>query len=218
MNPELKIVLNRACLTEKFDEALCFASQVHRRQKRKGTDIPYVSHIMAVAAIVMEYSGTEDEAIAALLHDAIEDGEDAARVRKEIRDRFGEWVLCVVEECTDADVHPKPPWRERKEAYIAHVAHASASAHLVAAADKLHNARSILRDRDLVGEEVWKRFKGGRDGMIWYLKTLASEYRKAGKAPAHLVGELEKAVVEMEGKGKGRETRSARLGAEKEER
>lgn len=185
-------------MSEKFEEALCLASRLHCKQLRKGTEILYVSHPMAVAATVLEYGGSELEAIAALLHDAIEDGENAAAVREEIRKKFGDWVLSVVEECTDTDEHPKPPWQKRKVGYIAKIAHASPSAHLVSAADKLHNARSILRDHSLVGEEVWERFKGGRDGMIWYLRALTNEYREARKAPKHLIRELDRAVKEME--------------------
>ena len=142
----------------------------------------------------MEHGGDEDEVIAALLHDAIEDqGGDATR--QEIRRRFGERVTRIVDECTDTDVEPKPPWRQRKEAYLAHLPHASASARLVSAADKLHNARTILSDYRQLGDEVWRRFKGGRDGTLWYYRELIRAYRQAGTSP--LVEELALVVEEL---------------------
>ena len=133
-------------LSTRFEEALVFAAQLHREQTRKGTTIPYIAHLLGVASIVLEYGGDEDEAIAALLHDAIED-QGGASTREEIRRRFGETVVAIVNGCTDAEVIPKPPWRARKEDYIAHMAHASPSVRLVSAADKLHNARAILAAR-----------------------------------------------------------------------
>lgn len=148
-------------LSTRFDEALIFASRLHAKQVRKGSGIPYISHLLAVTALVLEHGGGEDEAIAALLHDAIEDqGGDATR--QEIRRRFGEVVVEIVNGCTDTDSTPKPPWRERKEAYIAHLPTATSSILLVSAADKLHNVRSILNDYRVVGEEIWQRFKAGK--------------------------------------------------------
>jgi GTP pyrophosphokinase len=146
-------------LTERFEEALAFAARLHNAQVRKGTGIPYVSHLLAVASIALEHGADEDEAIAALLHDAVEDqGGDTAR--QEIRRRFGERVAAIVDGCTDAETTPKPPWRERKERYVAHVADAPPSVRLVSAADKLHNARAILADLRATGDAVWGRFKG----------------------------------------------------------
>src|SRR5829696_6570189 len=124
---------------------------------RKGTNIPYVTHLLAVAAIVGENGGTEDEVIAALLHDAVED-QGGAATRDEIRRRFGDSVTTIVEGTSDTDVVPKPPWRERKQSYINHVGEAPRSVRLVSAADKLHNARSILVDLRAEGEAAWRRF------------------------------------------------------------
>ena len=182
-------------LSARFEEALTFATQLHAQQVRKGTAIPYIAHLLAVTSIVLENGGNEDEAIAALLHDAIED-QGGAPTREEIRRRFGNTVVEIVDGCTDAEVIPKPPWRPRKEAYIAQVRHASASVRLVSAADKLHNARSILADYRVLGEALWRRFAGGREGTLWYYRSLVDAYRKAGTSL--LVEELARVVAEIE--------------------
>lgn len=182
-------------LSTRFDDALVFVTRLHAKQVRKGSGIPYISHLLAVAALVLEYGGNEDEAIAALLHDAIEDqGGDATR--QEIRRRFGETVVEIVNGCTDADTMPKPSWRPRKEAYIAHLRDASPSVLLVSAADKLHNTRSILGDYRIVGDEVWQRFKAGKEGTLWYYRALLTAYQMHTITP--LVMELERVVNEME--------------------
>src|SRR6266566_4824103 len=182
-------------LSSRFEEALVFATRLHAGQRRKGTAIPYISHLLGVTSIVLEQDGNEDEAIAALLHDAIED-QGGAATREEIRRRFGNTVVAIVNGCTDAEVVPKPPWRRRKEAYIAHLRDAPASVRLVSAADKLHNARAILADYRSVGESLWKRFHGGKTGTLWYYRTLVDVLRKTGPAP--LFEELERVVSEIE--------------------
>ena len=182
-------------LTHRFEEALAYAAQLHARQRRKGTEIPYVSHLLAVASLAIEAGASEDEAIAALLHDAVED-QGGAATREEIRRRFGDAVVAIVDGCTDTDQEPKPPWRARKEAYIAHVRAASDSVRLVSSADKLHNARSILSDYRTCGEALWDRFTGGREGTLWYYRSLVGAYREGGGSP--LVDELERVVVEIE--------------------
>ena len=179
--------------TEKLEEALLYAVRLHRDQTRKGTGVPYVTHLLAVAAIVGESGGTEDEVIAGLLHDAPEDAGGEARL-EEIRDRFGDNVADIVAGCTDTYEDPKPPWRARKEAYIAHLANAPASVRLVSAADKLHNARSALSDYRAVGEDLWGRFNGGRDGTLWYYRSVADAL--AGHGP--ISDELGRAVAELE--------------------
>jgi (p)ppGpp synthase/HD superfamily hydrolase len=151
---------------EKLEEALGYAARVHRDQVRKGSSVPYVTHLLAVAAIVGENGGTEEEVIAALLHDAPEDRGGEARLA-EIRERFGDEVADIVAGNTDTFEDPKPPWRERKEVYVAHVAHAPRSVRLVSAADKLHNARSVLADLRSLGEDLWPRFNGGKEGTLW---------------------------------------------------
>jgi|SRR5579863_2212936 len=182
-------------LSTRFDDALVFASRLHAKQTRKGTDIPYIAHLLAVASIVLEQGGSEDEAIAALLHDAIED-QGGAPTRELIRQRYGENVVEIVDGCTDAEVMPKPPWRARKEAYIGHLVGAPASVRLVSAADKLHNARAILTDYRILGESLWQRFNGGKEGTLWYYRTLVDILRSAGRTP--LVDELERVVSELE--------------------
>ena len=180
---------------EKFGEALSYAARVHRDQRRKGTQVPYVTHLLAVAAIVGENGGTEDEVVAALLHDAPEDQGGEERL-EDIRERFGEAVADIVAGNTDTFENPKPPWRVRKEAYVAHVRNAPKSVRLVSAADKLHNARSILADLRSVGDELWQRFNGGRDGTLWYYRALVDAFETAGSNP--VVEELARVVAEME--------------------
>lgn len=182
-------------LTPRFEEALVFATQLHAEQWRKGTDIPYIGHLLAVASIVLENGGDEDTAIAGLLHDAIED-QGGVATREEIRRRFGETVVEIVNGCTDADVLPKPPWRVRKEAYIEHLRVASPEVRLVSTADKLHNARAVLADYRVLGETLWSRFHGGRDGTLWYYRSVTDALRQAGTSP--LVEELERVVSEIE--------------------
>ena len=182
-------------LSERFTEAVTFAAQLHSDQKRKGTEIPYIAHLLAVASITLEHGANEDEAIAALLHDVIED-QGGAATREEIRRRFGDTVTEIVDGCTDTDTTPKPPWHQRKEAYIAHIPTASVSVRLVSAADKLHNSRSILNDYRVLGESVWKRFKGGKEGTLWYYRSLVEAFRKAGST--HLIDELDRVVSELE--------------------
>jgi GTP pyrophosphokinase len=184
-------------LSERFTDALSYACDLHRRQARKGTQIPYVAHLLGVASIALEHGASEDEAIAAVLHDAIED-QGGAAVGREIRRKFGGVVAEIVEGCSDTDVVPKPPWRDRKERYIAHIGAAttSASVRLVSAADKLHNARSILADLRAHGEALWARFKGGREGTLWYYRALVTELAKTGETA--LTEELHRVVSEIE--------------------
>ena len=182
-------------LSQRFIDALTFATTLHANQIRKGSGVPYISHLLGVTSIALEHGANEDEAIAALLHDAIED-QGGAATREEIRRRFGDTVTEIVNGCTDADTTPKPPWQQRKEAYIAHIPTASTSVRLVSAADKLHNARSILTDYYIVGEAVWKCFHGGKEGTLWYYRSLVVAFRQAGSSP--LVDELERVVSELE--------------------
>ncbi len=182
-------------LSGKFEEALAYAAGLHARQVRKGTDIPYISHLMAVAGIALEHGADEDTAIAALLHDAIED-QGGDPTRREIRRRFGERVADIVSGCTDAETIPKPPWRERKEKYVEHIRHANDGAVLlVSAADKLHNARSILIDYRTEGDKVWERFNGGKKGALWYYGALVEAFRAHGTSP--LIEELARTVSEL---------------------
>jgi (p)ppGpp synthase/HD superfamily hydrolase len=180
---------------EKFEEALTYAARLHRDQTRKATGIPYVTHLLAVAAIVGEAGGTEDEVVAALLHDAPEDQGGEARLA-EIRERFGAQVADIVAGNSDTYQEPKPPWRGRKERYVAHVACAPHSVRLVSAADKLHNARSVLADLRCLGDDLWPRFNGSREGTLWYYRALVEAFRSAGSNP--VVEELDRVVGELE--------------------
>lgn len=182
-------------LTERFEEALVLAAQFHARQLRKGTTIPYISHLLAVTSLVLEHGGNEDEAIAALLHDAVED-QGGANARAKIRRLFGENVAAIVDGCSDTDQMPKPPWHERKERYIAHLRAASPSVRLVSAADKLHNVRSILADYRIIGEALWSRFNGGKAGTLWYYRSVMDVLRETG--PSSLVDELDRTLTELE--------------------
>ena len=186
----------RPDFSPRLDQALVYAHQLHARQTRKGTTIPYISHLLAVTSIVIENGGSEDEVIAALLHDAIEDaGGDP--IRAAIRERFGENVLEIVEGLTDTDQTPKPPWRARKEAYIAHLGEAPSSVLLVSLADKIHNAGSILHDVRCEGDSVWSRFTGGKEGSLWYYRALVDAFRARGQFMA-MVNDLDRVVNEME--------------------
>ncbi len=182
-------------LSERFTEALTFATQLHANQTRKGSGVPYIAHLIGVASIALEYGANEDEAIAALLHDAIED-QGGAATREEIRRRFGDTVTEIVDGCTDSDTIPKPPWRERKEAYISHIPTASSSVCLVSAADKLYNVSSILKDYRQFGDNVWQRFQGGKEGSLWYYRALVDAFRAHGSTP--LIDELDRVVSELE--------------------
>jgi GTP pyrophosphokinase len=182
-------------LSARFTDGLIFATQLHGNQTRKGSGVPYIAHLLGVASIALEHGANEDEAIAALLHDAIED-QGGAPIREEIRRRFGDTVTAIVDGCTDTDITPKPPWRQRKEAYIAHISKTSTSVLLVSASDKLHNARSILNDYRVLGDAVWERFRGGKEGTLWYYRSLVKAFLTAGATP--LVNELERTVDELE--------------------
>lgn len=182
-------------LTERFQRAFLHAANAHACQLRKGSQVPYVSHLLAVASLVIENGGTEDEAIAAFLHDAVEDQGGLLRFEL-IRAEFGEAVARIVMECSDADRVPKPEWRQRKEEYIGKVRRKSASAQLVSLADKVHNARCVLTDYGLAGEDLWKRFKGGREGTLWYYRALLDEFRGVTAGP--LLDELGRVVEELE--------------------
>lgn len=182
-------------LGRRFEHALLFATRKHDGQTRKGTTVPYVAHLMSVASLVLEAGGDEDLAIAALLHDVVEDCGGVPMLR-EIRRCFGKRVAHVVDGCTDTDLDPKPPWRQRKEDYLKHLRTADADVRLVSAADKLHNARSVLTDYRQIGGRVWERFQGKGDGTLWYYRALVTEFKR--KKTNRLINELERVVTELE--------------------
>lgn len=180
-------------LSERFSDALVYAHHLHADQTRKGAEVPYISHLMAVSSLVLEQNADEETAIAALLHDALED-QGGPETRREITSRFGEKVLAVVEGCTEKQAEPKPPWKERKENYIRKLASASPEVLLVSLADKVHNARGIWADYQIVGESIWSRFNGGREGSLWYYRALVEGFRQTGKAPIPLLNALDHTV------------------------
>ena len=190
-------------LTTRFDDALTYARVHHAGHTRKGTDIPYVSHLLAVSALVLDMEGSEDEAIAALLHDVVEDGGGPLALEA-IRAEFGDDVARIVDACSDTDEDPKPPWRARKEAYIAEIAYKQPDELRVSLADKLHNARAILFDYRPLGPALWGRFSAGRDGQLWYYGRLVEIFAARQPGPladelARVVGELRRLVAEREG-------------------
>jgi len=182
-------------LSPQFEQALHYAVVIHAGQIRKGTDIPYLAHLLGVASIALEYGGSEVEALAALLHDAGEDAGGIGRI-EDIRQRFGNAVADIVQGCTDTVVVPKPEWRKRKEEYIAHLPDATSAVRLVSASDKLHNARAILRDYRVHGDHLWLRFTGGKHGTLWYYRELVGAFDKADRN--ELVSELDRVVTEIE--------------------
>ena len=178
---------------DRLSQAVAFALSIHAAQTRKGTETPYISHLLAVAGIVLEHGGDEDQAIAAMLHDAVED--QGAHQEPVIAARFGPRVARIVRGCTDADTLPKPPWHERKRAYLDHLAEAGSDVLLVSAADKLHNARAICADLKQHGTAVFDRFKGRRDGTLWFYTELVHRFRWL--MPGPLTSELAAAVGAM---------------------
>ena len=187
---------DRMRLSQKFEEALVTATRAHCNQTRKKTGIPYIAHILGVTAIALEYGGNETEAIGALLHDMVEDCGGAERL-VEIRKKFGDDVAKIVDGCTDTDQTPKPPWRERKEAYLTHLKESESSTRLVSASDKLHNTRAILADLRRHGPEVFERFSGKKEGTLWYYRALVTGFRQHGDH-ADLIDELDRVVTEIE--------------------
>ena len=185
-------------LTWRFDLALQFASGLHHDQARKGGSVPYIAHLMGVCALVLEAGGDEDQAIAALLHDSVEDQGGLATLET-IRHLFGQRVAAAVESCSDSTVSDptkKLPWRERKEKYLAHLRSANKDSLIVGAADKLHNARAVLTDYRQIGEELWSRFSVPKAEQFWYYRALVEAFRQT-TAPNVLVDELERVVNEL---------------------
>lgn len=183
-------------LTNKFSDALSVANYAHYDQTRKGTSIPYIAHPLAVASLAIEFGATEDQAIAALLHDAIEDG--GAEYEQVIQKNFGDEVLAIVKACTDGvpDANgEKADWWDRKSTYLEHLENASDDVLLVSGADKLHNARAIVIDLQEIGPAVFDRFKAGMKGTLWYYRSLADIFTRR-EAP--MARQLEASVSQME--------------------
>jgi len=181
-------------LERKFEHALLYAAHVHGGHMRKGTTIPYFAHLLAVAALVLEDDGDEDDAISALLHDAAEDQGGQERL-DDISARFGERVARIVKGCSDTLVTPKPPWRERKEAYLRHLESAADEVLRVSLADKLHNLRAIALDYGRLGDELWERFDRDSD-QLWYYGALAELF--ARRRPNLHAKELSRYVADLQ--------------------
>jgi (p)ppGpp synthase/HD superfamily hydrolase len=186
-------------LGPRLQRAFQYAAEKHAGQTRKQTAVPYLSHLMAVASLALEAGGDEDMAIAALLHDVVEDCGGMPRLR-EIRKQFGSRVAKIVEGCTDTFVQHKPEWRQRKEDYLRELKHADAETRLVSACDKLHNVRTILADYRMQGDSIWTRFNGRKEGTLWYYRALSDEYQRRGanRITSRITSELEIAVAELE--------------------
>ena len=198
----------RSFLTDRFRRAVVFAAELHDGQVKKGGhNIPYISHLLGVTSLVIESGGDEDMAIAALLHDAVED-QGGRPTLERIRGEYGDRVAHIVEGCTDSDIEPKPPWLERKKAYVGHVRdHANSEVTLVSTADKLHNVRAILADFRELGDPVFERFRGRKDGTLWYYRAMVGAFRDAmlrngltqyTRGNQRLLDELEREVSALE--------------------
>jgi (p)ppGpp synthase/HD superfamily hydrolase len=192
--------MHRPIPSTAFRDALTYAADVHNGQVKKGTPIPYFSHLLAVCALVLEQGGDEEEAIACLLHDTLEDHPEKVS-REDLHERFGARVARIVEGCTDTPpgYHggSKPPWHERKRRYIEHLRLEGSSLARVALADKLHNARAMLADYRVLGNALWARFNAGKDDQLWYFRELVGAFRQAG-APVQMLEEFNEVVSELE--------------------
>jgi (p)ppGpp synthase/HD superfamily hydrolase len=172
-------------LGQRFCDALCLANALHAEQRRKVSGAPYVSHVLAVASLVIENDGSEDESIAALLHDAAEDCGGQQTLQK-IRNQFGSVVAEIVLGCSDTLESPKPPWRQRKQHHLVQLAVAERSVKLVSLADKLHNLRTSIHGFTMYGDPFWENFHGGREGLLWYYEELMRVFERSN-LPAPLL-------------------------------
>lgn len=182
-------------LGRRLQDAFKYAAEQHAGQTRKKSAVPYLAHLIAVTSLVLEAGGDEDMAIAALLHDVVEDCGGMPRLR-EVRKKFGARVARIVEGCTDSFGDDRGEWRERKQNYLNEVKHADAETRLVSACDKLHNVRTIVSDYRSIGQAVWERFSGKKEGSLWYYRALSDEYQR--REPNAITRELALTVTELE--------------------
>jgi len=201
----MKATSHMTNLTDRFSDALTHAAFIHRTQTRKGKPTPYIAHLLSVAALVIEDGGDEDEAIAALLHDVLEDQSEKISA-EEIGQRYGSRVRAIVEGCSDTPAGyaggAKPPWQERKEAYLRHLQECDLGNLRVSMADKLHNARDLLADYRVEGDDVWSRFSAGKDDQLWNYRSLVEAFRRRGLG-GKMFGEFERVVEELESVARG---------------
>lgn len=181
--------------TARFERALVFANRMHAGQVRKYSGAPYIAHLLGVAAFVLEDGGSEDEAIAAILHDTAEDcgGEDTL---EDIRQKFGEKIAKIVRECSDTLERPKPPWEERKRNHLEVLRTAMPETIRVMLADKVYNALSLLHALQDSGDQVWHKFKGGKDGTLWYFHEMLAIFRQ--RHSGFMVRELARLIAAIE--------------------
>ncbi|HEX4019262.1 MAG TPA: HD domain-containing protein [Frankiaceae bacterium] len=187
-------------LSERFDEAVAYALHAHDRQVRKGTEIPYAAHLLGVASLVLESGGGEDEAIAALLHDVVEDQGGLTR-EDDVKRRFGGRIAAIVRECSAEQKTDGAGWRLRKQRYMDGIATCSPSALMISAADKLHNIRAIADDYRALGSRVWDRFSADEpkgESVLWYYQSLIEAYSARSDAPARLVAAISRTVAQLE--------------------
>jgi (p)ppGpp synthase/HD superfamily hydrolase len=182
-------------LGARFEQAFALASRLHAGQTRKQSPVPYIAHLLGVAALVIEDGGDEDEAIAALLHDAPEDqgGEETLAL---IEEQFGERVARIVADCSDTFEKPKPPWRERKQTHLARLGDTEPDTCRVMLADKLYNARTILNDLHREGDAAWEKFNGGKQGTLWYYREMHALL--SARLPGELADQLGRVIEEIE--------------------
>lgn len=185
---------DRPTYSSRYIDALGWSAELHAKQLRKGTDVPYIVHLLNVSALVWLNGGDEDQAIAGLLHDAVED-QGGEETLDQIRERFGDRVAAIVKACTDADELPKPPWAQRKRVHIEHLSEIREDALLVTAADKFDNITSVLVDHDVVGADIWDRFKGGCEGTVWYYHKMSTAL--SARLDSQLTQRLAEAVVRL---------------------
>jgi (p)ppGpp synthase/HD superfamily hydrolase len=181
-------------LTPQFEAALVYATQLHAQQRRKVTHTPYIAHLLSVTALVLEDGGSEEEAIAALLHDAVED-QGGATTRAEIHRRFGSNVTAIIDGCTEPEQIPSMTWKEHKQLYLEQLRHGSPQVRRVALADKLHNARTLLINWRLAGESIWSEFRGGKENVLWLHEALLELFHQ--KSNSWMVEELEQVIKEL---------------------
>jgi (p)ppGpp synthase/HD superfamily hydrolase len=182
-------------LTSRFNEAMTYASKLHSSQKRKSTDVPYLSHLLGVTALTLQFGGDEDQAIAALLHDAVED-QGGLKTLDEIEKKYGRRVARIVDGCSDSYNFPKKPWLERKKEYIKKLETEPPETRLVSLADKVDNARAIILNLREEGRSTWNKFKGGREGSLWYYREVSAVFSRLGNDP--LTHEFARLVAEMQ--------------------
>ncbi len=180
-------------ITERFDQVLLLCASLHRHQIRKDGRTPYVAHLLAVAALVLEDGGSEDEAIAALLHDSVED-QGGLEILEKIKQDFGENVAKIVAGCTESETFPKPPWKERKSRYLQQIRAGSKAVQRVFLADKLHNSRCLLLQLQQEGKGVWQQFRGGKSGTFKFYQSLLSSYKIEG----NMKQEFKKVITQLE--------------------